>query len=846
MVEPVLVGRNEAKLRDIADRHGLPAWTTDLDAALGDDPDADVYFDAQVTGARETRADREAIDAGQAHLHREADRRATSTGRSRWPGARGDAGVKHGVVHDKLYLPGLVKLRRLVDGGFFGRILSVRGEFGYWVFEGDWQAAQRPSWNYRAEDGGGIVVDMFCHWNYVLESILGPVRAVTATAVTHIPERVGRAGSLRRHRRRRRVRDLRAGRRGHRADQLVVVRAGPPRRAGRVPGRRHPRQRRRRAARVPRPAPRGHAEAGVEPGPAGHRAFRAQWQRGPGQRRRSTTASRPSGSSSSATSRGRAAPVRPAAGARGVQLAELGLRSSAEGRRLEVPGARAVSRSCADAPAPRPAPARDGSVEPCDAPGGRRVDAPAGPIRSRIAYAAAHVVADPLGGHRARRARPRSTGTPPWRSATTSGPTGSAWPTRWTPRSAAWAWTGPRPGADPPQRGRGARVRRARSSCGRRHRPRSRDAAGSSTPSSAAYGEQLALVVDAGAGVVLMASRAARRARHRPGRLRRGLRAACSPRCPTRSCCTGSGRCSTRRWPATGARPTSSPAADALLALIADHAAKVDGVKVSLLDRRHELALRATLPPGVRALHRRRLQLPGADQGRRRRPLRRAARDLRRDRAGGVGGAAGAGARRPGGVRRASSSRRWRSSRHIFARADLPLQDRASSSWPGSPGTSRASRWSAGWQTARSLAASRRRAAARRHRRASCPTPSWRRRGWRPCWRSRGWRHERHRRPLGPARDDRHAGGRRPADRAPVAEPVDGPALEPPRGWSTAACAPGCGRSASGASRSPRRASAGGQAGRGRGPARVVALPRRLPHGHRPRERPRRQPARRR
>jgi len=92
-------------------------------------------------------------------------------------------------VHDKLYLPGLVKLRRLVDEGFFGRILSLRGEFGYWVFEGDLQPAQRPSWNYRAEDGGGIAVDMFCHWNYVLEGILGPVRAVTARTATHIPER---------------------------------------------------------------------------------------------------------------------------------------------------------------------------------------------------------------------------------------------------------------------------------------------------------------------------------------------------------------------------------------------------------------------------------------------------------------------------------------------------------------------------------------------------------------------------------------------------------------------------------------------------------------------------------
>ena len=100
-----------------------------------------------------------------------------------------ETGVVAGVVHDKLYLPGLVKLRRLVDDGFFGRILSLRGEFGYWVFEGDRQTAQRPSWNYRSEDGGGITIDMFCHWNYVLESLLGPVRSVIARTATHIPRR---------------------------------------------------------------------------------------------------------------------------------------------------------------------------------------------------------------------------------------------------------------------------------------------------------------------------------------------------------------------------------------------------------------------------------------------------------------------------------------------------------------------------------------------------------------------------------------------------------------------------------------------------------------------------------
>src|SRR4029079_15122224 len=104
------------------------------------------------------------------------------------------AGVKQGVVQDKLFLPGLLKLKRLIDGGFFCRILSVRGEFGYWVFEGDWQPAQRPSWNYRAEDDGGIIVDMLCHWRYVLDNLFGSVRAVSCLGATHIPERVDEQG----------------------------------------------------------------------------------------------------------------------------------------------------------------------------------------------------------------------------------------------------------------------------------------------------------------------------------------------------------------------------------------------------------------------------------------------------------------------------------------------------------------------------------------------------------------------------------------------------------------------------------------------------------------------------
>ncbi|XVV09697.1 Gfo/Idh/MocA family protein [Actinoplanes sp. CA-131856] len=190
--EPILAGRSEAKLRALADRHGLTQWTTDVPGALAR-PDVQVYFDAQVTSAR-VKALRQAIEAGK-HVYTEkpvAESLGEAVELARFADA---AGVKHGVVQDKLFLPGLRKLARLVQGGFFGRILSVRGEFGYWVFEGDWQSAQRPSWNYRAADGGGITLDMFPHWHYVLEQIFGPVRAVTARSVTHIDRRWDESGS---------------------------------------------------------------------------------------------------------------------------------------------------------------------------------------------------------------------------------------------------------------------------------------------------------------------------------------------------------------------------------------------------------------------------------------------------------------------------------------------------------------------------------------------------------------------------------------------------------------------------------------------------------------------------
>jgi len=185
-VEPVLAGRNAGKLRDIARRHDIDHWHTDLSAVF-DDPTIDVFFDAALTEGR-AAALHAAIKAGK-HVYTEKPVAATLGDALDVAQAARAAGVVHGVVADKLFLPGVVKLRRLVEGGFFGRIVSVRLEFGYWVFEGDWQAAQRPSWNYRSADGGGIVLDMFPHWRYLLEDLFGAVRGLYVRAVTHIPDR---------------------------------------------------------------------------------------------------------------------------------------------------------------------------------------------------------------------------------------------------------------------------------------------------------------------------------------------------------------------------------------------------------------------------------------------------------------------------------------------------------------------------------------------------------------------------------------------------------------------------------------------------------------------------------
>ncbi|MFH8615365.1 Gfo/Idh/MocA family protein [Streptomyces sp. NPDC017979] len=184
--EPVLVGRRAPALRAIAERHGIPHWTTDLDAVLADGG-IEVYFDAQATSAR-VPALRRAIAAGK-HVYTEKPTAPDLANALELARLADAAGIRHGVVQDKIFLPGLLKLKRLVDGGFFGDVLSVRGEFGYWVFEGDWQEAQRPSWNYRSEDGGGITLDMFPHWAYVLDDLFGRATSVYAHATTHVPQR---------------------------------------------------------------------------------------------------------------------------------------------------------------------------------------------------------------------------------------------------------------------------------------------------------------------------------------------------------------------------------------------------------------------------------------------------------------------------------------------------------------------------------------------------------------------------------------------------------------------------------------------------------------------------------
>ena len=192
MPDPILVGRNAEKIAALGKQFGIARTTTDLDAALKN-PDDTVFFDAATTQMRAELATR-AIEAGK-HVYCEKPVADTLDKAVKLAKLAKSRGIKHGVVQDKLFLPGLRKIRMLRDTGFFGRMLSLRGEFGYWVFEGDWgQPAQRPSWNYKKAEGGGIILDMLCHWRYVLDNLFGKVKAVTCRGAIHIPRRVDEQG----------------------------------------------------------------------------------------------------------------------------------------------------------------------------------------------------------------------------------------------------------------------------------------------------------------------------------------------------------------------------------------------------------------------------------------------------------------------------------------------------------------------------------------------------------------------------------------------------------------------------------------------------------------------------
>jgi len=193
MPDPILVGRNENKLKTLSELSGVKKYTTDLTVVLRD-PHYSVYFDAQTTGQR-AEAVKMAVATGK-HIYCEKPVATTTKSALDLYKKCKDTGVKHGVVQDKLWVPGLLKLKRLIETGFFGKILSVRGEFGYWVFEGFTIPAQRPSWNYKKEDDGGIIMDMLCHWRYVLDNLFGKVQGVFCMGATHIPKRVDEQGEV--------------------------------------------------------------------------------------------------------------------------------------------------------------------------------------------------------------------------------------------------------------------------------------------------------------------------------------------------------------------------------------------------------------------------------------------------------------------------------------------------------------------------------------------------------------------------------------------------------------------------------------------------------------------------
>jgi predicted dehydrogenase len=333
--EPVLVGRNEERLRGIAERHGLDRWTTSLDEVLAD-PAVEVYFDTQVTSVREASL-MKAIEAGK-HVYTEKPVAGTLDGALRLARAANAAGLTNGVVQDKLFLPGMVKLRRLISEGFFGAILSVRLEFGYWVFEGKPVAAQRPSWNYRKQDGGGIVLDMFPHWQYLLEDLFGPITALYARQAIHVPRRWDEAG---------RPYEVTAD------DAAYAVLEFANGAFASVNSSWAVRVNRRELVELQVDGTNGSAVAGLRNCAVQHRAttpvpvwnpdlpdpidYLAQWADVPDNTAFDNGFKVQWELFLAAAAEGRQVPWDLAEGAKGVQLASLALRSSAEGRRIEVP-----------------------------------------------------------------------------------------------------------------------------------------------------------------------------------------------------------------------------------------------------------------------------------------------------------------------------------------------------------------------------------------------------------------------------------------------------------------------------------------------------------------------------
>jgi predicted dehydrogenase len=623
--DPILVGRNAAKLREIATAHRLTRVSTDLDACLANAADT-IYFDATVTSLRVDHV-RRAIAAGK-HVYCEKPLAATTDEALELASLASRRGVRHGIVQDKLFLPGIRKLKRLVDGGFFGRILSVRGEFGYWVFEGEGEPAQRPSWNYRKEEGGGIILDMFAHWRYLLDHTFGPVTAVQCTAARLIPERVDEQG-----RRYAATADDAAfatfklgGPAGEilaqfnsswavrvYRDDLLQIQVDGTEGSAVATLRDCKIQRRADTPRavwnpdVPNPLDFYASWHDVPDDEPFDNAFKVQWEMF---LRHVAT--------------GAAFPHDFAEGAKGVQLAELALQSWRERCWVDVPdlgssppvplsfqergnsgdalsppspegrggqGAR-TGRSRAPAGKVIRLPLADGSVDPYTLHAPRVWPVPAEPIRCRVAYAAAHVVSDP-----------RASDCVDWDATLAY-------------RRHLWS-LGLRvaEAMDTAQRGMGLDWPAARELI-RRSLAEARAtggaiACGAGTdqldPADAvavadvqlAYEEQVGYVEELGGRVILMASRALARAARGPEDYARVygaiLRQVSRP--------------VILHWlgdmfdpQLAGYWGTSDldKATDACLAIICEHRAKIDGIKISLLDAEREVALRRRLPGGVR------------------------------------------------------------------------------------------------------------------------------------------------------------------------------------------------------------------------------------------------------